>query len=231
MAINERMRFEVLFIDFYGTIADGDRHAVESTCGGIVRDFNLPMSAAEFAERWGRVFFATADTSNHHQFRRLYDCEIISLEQMFRDFGIDADPAPYVAQLLKYWRNPPLHGEAKRALSRVSVPVCCVSNVDEHDLGQAAHAHGLKFDHVVTSERARSYKPDATIFELALDEMGVPPDRAVHVGDSLHSDVAGAQAVGIYAVWIHRDGRISDIGDAQPDCTIRSLIELSEIFA
>lgn len=40
-------------------------------------------------------------------------------------------------------------------------------------------------------------KPDPRIFGLALSEAGVPPDRAVHVGDSVRADVEGARAAGI----------------------------------
>jgi len=223
--------FDAVLIDFYGTVADGDRHQVETTCGAVVRDLALPLTAAEFSARWGRRFFAVVDSSNHSEFRTLYDCECVSLVETLNEFGRECDPRPYVEQLKRYWRNPPLHAEAKDALAELDVPVCCVSNVDESDLQAAIAAHGLRFDGVVSSERARSYKPDRLIFEHAWSLLGVCPGRCVHVGDSLHSDVGGAQAVGITAVWIERDDRISDIGQASPDHKIRSLLDLHTILS
>ena len=44
-------------------------------------------------------------------------------------------------------------------------------------------------------------KPAPTLYQKALDELGVAPAEAVMVGDSLRADVAGAQALGIVAVW------------------------------
>jgi len=46
-------------------------------------------------------------------------------------------------------------------------------------------------------------KPATEPFERALDELGADPDRTVHVGDSLSSDVAGANAAGLRSVWLH----------------------------
>ncbi len=52
------------------------------------------------------------------------------------------------------------------------------------------------FDTVVTSARAGAAKPDPAIFRLALDELGVEPGRAVHVGDE-PLDEEGARAAGL----------------------------------
>ncbi len=222
--------FDVVFMDFFGTVADGDRYQVEQTSRHIVRDYGLSISGQELSLRWGRHFFAVADRSNHRDFKTLYECECVSLRQTMCDLGVDCDPRPYADELQRYWRNPPLHGEAKHALATLGVPVCCISNVDEADLQSAIAVHGLEFEGVVSSERARSYKPDARIFQYAMGLMGVGPDRCVHVGDSLHSDIGGAQALGIYTVWLRRDGRISDIGGSKPDLTINSLTELITMF-
>jgi putative hydrolase of the HAD superfamily len=45
-------------------------------------------------------------------------------------------------------------------------------------------------------------KPDPRPFLLALKALGESPARAVHVGDSLHSDVVGAMGVGMRAIHI-----------------------------
>lgn len=222
--------FDVVLVDFYGTIADGDREQVETTCRHLVRDYSLSLSAEDLAVKWGANFFAAADDSNHDRFRTLYECECISLRKTMRELSVECDPVPYADELQRYWANPALHSEAKEALASLPVPVCCLSNVDEADLRAAIAAHGLEFDGVVSSEQARSYKPDAKIFEYALEMMGSSPTRAIHVGDSLHSDILGAQALGISAVWLERDGRINDIGSATPDFTINSLSQVASLL-
>jgi putative hydrolase of the HAD superfamily len=52
------------------------------------------------------------------------------------------------------------------------------------------------FDTVVTSARAGVAKPAPAIFELALRELGVRPERALHVGDE-PIDEEGARAAGL----------------------------------
>ncbi|OLZ41913.1 haloacid dehalogenase [Natrinema saccharevitans] len=49
-------------------------------------------------------------------------------------------------------------------------------------------------------------KPDAAPFERALAELEVGPDAAIHVGDSLHADIAGANAMGLDSAWLATDG-------------------------
>jgi len=49
-------------------------------------------------------------------------------------------------------------------------------------------------------------KPDPTIFTHALNLAGVPSAAALMVGNSLLNDIAGAQNVGIRAVWVDRNG-------------------------
>jgi len=59
----------------------------------------------------------------------------------------------------------------------------------------------------VTSEDARSYKPRPERFSAGLDAVGVPVQRALHIGDSLTSDVAGAARLGLSVVWVNRKKR------------------------
>lgn len=106
--------------------------------------------------------------------------------------------------------NRPLHGArpALDLLQRLGLPIVAVSNSDgtaERSLERA----GLRdaFRAVVDSHFIGAEKPDAAIFRAALAEAGVPPERAVHVGDLYAVDVLGAQAVGLHAVLLdpHRD--------------------------
>jgi putative hydrolase of the HAD superfamily len=72
-----------------------------------------------------------------------------------------------------------------------------------HDLELTAH-----FEALVISARIGRQKPDRGIFLHALEQTGVDPERAWHVGDSYRADVLGARSVGIRPVLIDR--RIED---------------------
>ncbi len=86
------------------------------------------------------------------------------------------------------------------------------------------------FQAVVISGEVGVVKPDPAIFRLALDGLGLPADRVWHVGDSLRSDVAGAQAAGITAVWLNRTGADRPTGSPQPDIEVASLTELAQMI-
>lgn len=223
--------FDAIFLDFYGTVSCGDRRAVERACFSVVKDFGLDVSPAEFAVTWGQRFFAMIETHNGDRFLTLKDIEFASLRETLGAACDGADLSPYVAKLEAYWADPPIHPDALELLARLDVPVCCVSNSDSTPLGQAIEKNGLTFSAVVTSESARSYKPHSGIFDSALKIMGCRADRTLHIGDSLHSDVGGALAAGIRTAWICRDDRIHDIGDAKPDHTVSSLLDILPLMA
>lgn len=85
-------------------------------------------------------------------------------------------------------------------------------------------ALGLKdrVDVVVISGELGIPKPDPRIFDRALALAGVGPDEAAHVGDSLRTDVAGADGAGLVGVWINR----AAIASPGPTLEIASLAEL-----
>jgi HAD superfamily hydrolase (TIGR01549 family) len=86
-----------------------------------------------------------------------------------------------------------------------------------------------RFAAVIISGEIGVAKPDARPFGLALETLGVGPRQAWHVGDSLSTDVAGAKAAGLTAVWLNRDGLARVDSDPRPDAEIGSLAELDEL--
>lgn len=74
-------------------------------------------------------------------------------------------------------------------------------------------------------------KPSPTIFRAALDDLGVDAGEAVMVGDDIHSDVGGAQAVGIGGVLV-RTGKYRDDlavrAGVTPDLVVDSVASLRD---
>ncbi|MEP7010796.1 MAG: HAD-IA family hydrolase [Acidobacteriota bacterium] len=84
-----------------------------------------------------------------------------------------------------------------------------ISNWDER-LPAVLAGLGLSqsFDAVVTSGDAGVEKPDRRIFDHALSLLGIPPERALHVGDRKVEDCEGALAAGMSAALrLDRTGR------------------------
>ncbi|KPK65826.1 MAG: hypothetical protein AMK73_01885, partial [Planctomycetes bacterium SM23_32] len=95
---------------------------------------------------------------------------------------------------------------AIEALERRGKGVGLISNWDrrlESLLEGLGLAERLKW--TVVSCRVGVEKPDPAIFRHALSRCGLPPERALHVGDSYEQDVLGARAAGMRAAWLARD--------------------------
>ena len=85
------------------------------------------------------------------------------------------------------------------------------------------------FSFAVLAQDCGLTKPDPRIFDLALNKCGRSAAQVVHVGDSLESDVMGANGCGIRSVWLNMDGATNDSGIA-PDHEISDLRELLDIL-
>jgi putative hydrolase of the HAD superfamily len=73
----------------------------------------------------------------------------------------------------------------------------------------AAIGLGERFRVVVASGEEGVAKPDAEIFALACERLGVERERTAHVGDRLDLDAEGAAAAGLCGVWLDRLGTMS----------------------
>jgi len=110
-----------------------------------------------------------------------------------------------------------------------------VSNIDHDFLDPMIVNFGIEslFDHFVSSETARSCKPDPGIFRTALGRVDCRPEEVVFVGDSRVHDIQGASGVGIRSVLINERGGVSHLDDAEfavdPDYVVGELSGLLEI--
>ena len=220
-----------VFLDMYGTLTSGDRAAVESVCGRIVSEAGLSISATELSVMWGERFLNSLDFCNGPAFETLFDLEIRTLRETMTNLRREMDPVPYAEALREYWRNPPLQEDARTFIASCPVPICIVSNADHEDVVAVVRKNELGVADLVSSEEARSYKPDRNIFDYALRKTGWRRDRVWHCGDSLHSDIGGAIAAGIRNVWLNRIHRIHDIGVHEPDHEVEDLIGLLALLS
>lgn len=82
------------------------------------------------------------------------------------------------------------HGHAERALR-------------ERGVCQVGPGPGVPVEAILDSALVGVAKPDPAIFRMCLARLGgIPPERAVHVGDSIRMDVEGARAAGLGAIHL-----------------------------
>jgi putative hydrolase of the HAD superfamily len=111
----------------------------------------------------------------------------------------ELEPAEFTPAFLAAIVFRPLPGaaEALARLRSAGLTLVCVSNWDV-SLGRHLEAAGLAafFAEIVSSAEVGVAKPEAAVFWIALDRIGVPPERALHIGDG-ESDSEGAAAAGL----------------------------------
>lgn len=73
-------------------------------------------------------------------------------------------------------------------------------------------------------------KPAATFFRAAAENLGVPPETVMMVGDDIHADIGGAQAAGLKAALVQTGKfRPSDFeSGVQPDVVLGSVADLPQ---
>jgi 2-haloalkanoic acid dehalogenase type II len=111
-------------------------------------------------------------------------------------------------------------------LRRRGLHLGIVSNIDEDQLAHLIDLAELRphFDSLLSSEHARSCKPDPSIYEEALRRAGCAADEALFVGDTLLQDIAGANRMGMRSVLLwHREDRDPPAEGVRPRHVIRRI--------
>ena len=117
-----------------------------------------------------------------------------------REVGLPPDLA---GQILARWNELQPWPEVPAMLDRLSLPLATATNCPDSLAQMGAETLGNPFAVVVSAERAGAYKPDPRPYQLALEELGLPPADVLFVAGSPH-DVGGALAVGMPVVWVNR---------------------------
>lgn len=107
-----------------------------------------------------------------------------------------------------------------------------VSNIDDDWLTPLIDRWRLaaRVDSILSSESARSCKPDQRIFQLACDQHGTPPAETIFVGDDEINDVQGGNLLGMTTVLLQKANvRVNDTTADHEIQTLSELLTLSSI--
>jgi putative hydrolase of the HAD superfamily len=183
---------------------------------------------------WGP--FDLSDSGLTHFEEWMPDYRRRSWSNALEDFGVRDDRL--VAELIEAYRRERRarqapYPDALHALRQIAplYRVALVTNGSPAVQRSKLAVSGLErhFTAVIVSGEVGAGKPDPRPFMAALNATGARPGEAVMVGNSLERDVAGAQRLGMKAVWINRNGD-SEAG-AKPDATLTSLRALPALIA
>ncbi len=73
-------------------------------------------------------------------------------------------------------------------------------------------------------------KPHRFMFDRCLEEFDLPPSALLHIGDNPQTDVAGAQALGIQALWFNSQKIVWPEALPRAQFEVESLSEMHELL-
>jgi len=224
-----RTPLRAILLDFFGTLVEEDHTIIANICSEIAAASSINVSFQEVASRWSGRFHQLLNHCYMNRFRLLRKLECCMLQELLDHFEAPLDARILSEKLFSCWLKPQLWPETRDVLNRCRVPICIVSNIDKDYLASALDYNSLSFEHIVTSEDCKAYKPHSEPFLRALDKLHVKPHEALHIGDSLRSDIVGAKTLGIPALWINRNGTSTMSEQYKPDFQAKDLTALLDI--
>jgi putative hydrolase of the HAD superfamily len=206
----------IVFFDVGGTLVDVSPsvgHVYARACAGRGADVEPAAVQHAFDSAWVALSKEVPRGANRYRLfpggeREWWDrvsCFALDL------CGVPARQRPSTDELRavfarpEAWRVFPEAREVLGELGRRGVRLGVISNWDSRlphllaSLDLDAH-----FEIVVYSASAGYEKPHPGIFAAALEAAGVDPPNAMHIGDRLDEDYAGARAAGLNALLLSR---------------------------
>ena len=213
-------RFDALTFDCYGTLIDWE--------SGILAGLR-PMLAKRGIDRPDdellEVYAGLEAAAEAGKYRRYREILAAGMRGVAAHFGVEAD-AVEVAAFGDSVGDWPAFPDSAAALARLHerFRLGVITNCDDDLFARSAARLETTFDWVVTAQTAGSYKPDARNFEVALERIGLPRERILHVAQSLYHDHVTARRLGLATVWIDRRQDRDGFGatppaEATPDAT------------
>jgi HAD superfamily hydrolase (TIGR01662 family) len=154
----------------------------------------------------------------HDYFGTRFSLPYPELERGFWDASVTTHPIPGAR-------------EALDCLSRSGMPIAVLSNASfsadtiRYDLAKHGLADHLAFVMVTADYVVR--KPNPLVLEVAAARLGVSPSEVWVVGDRLDTDVAGAKAAAMCAVWLRPPNAAPS---TIPDLTVRDWPDFTARF-
>ena len=204
-----------VFFDFYGTLADWPQaHYIQrdaAAAEGIVLDPSAIIHAYAAANAYmdaenARDLVYGRPQAERDAFYAEYERRILAGAGA-EDVSIET-AARVWSRLLDAPSDLALFPDAKDALEELRGLGLALGVISNIGMSLDDHLDGFGIGHLltvrVTTLDVMVGKPDARIFRRALELAQVEPSEAVHIGDSVFTDVRGAQNAGVAPVLVRR---------------------------
>jgi 2-haloacid dehalogenase len=220
------VRPDAIVFDMYGTVTN--LKAVSNACADLVED------PAGFGALW--------------RSKQLEYTFLSSLMEDYEDFWQVTEAALHYAtaatgsrltegqrsSLMQSWLRPEPYEDAFKGLQEMKdrYPLAILSNGSRGMLKKGLNHAGLEsfFDHVLSVDEVKVFKPSPKVYGLAPNRLGVCKERILFVSSNSF-DVVGAKKYGFQTAWIRREEVPLDPLGETPDYVVSSFEELALLTA
>jgi 2-haloacid dehalogenase len=218
-------QFEAVTFDCYGTLIDWETGLL-GALRPVLRSHCHDLSDKQILDIYGEL-----EPKAQNPYRR-YREVLVNVVRGFGErlgFQVSDAEAESLPQSLGNWQPFP-DTVATLAKLKTKYKLAIISNTDDDLFAATARHLKVKFDEVITAEQAKAYKPSLAPFRLALERLGVPPARVLHVGQSVFHDVLPAKSLGMATVLVYRRGSgATRPAEGEPDLKVPDLQTLASL--
>ena len=226
---------KAVIFDMYQTLVQDPSGQWRTSFKSIVEEQGLDITAEQLWQGWheSEEQFRLRRTDPSQPFQTYFDAWASGFLAAFESLEIPGDAHAATTRFFTdlSQREPFPETESVVRELQQSYRTAVLSNADDNFLLPNLALLNLDFEVVLSSEMARSYKPQPELFLEMLRRLSLAPEETVYVGDRHYEDAYGAASVGMNAVWIERPGgRGLRDGLPPPRHRITSLMELPALI-
>ena len=217
----------VATFDCYGTLIDWEGGLGTFLYGLALKHGDRRLEPGRvLRERWEAIQFGLIQGD----YRPYKEILAESLRLWMEEWGYRWDEAEGEAlvRAMRSWQPFPDMRPALSQARAAGLRLAIVSNTDDDIIEHSLWHLEVPFDEVVTAEACRAYKPSAVNFERALERIGEPAERVLHVAFGFRYDIGPAQRLGFRTAWVNRQAEAAP-GAERPDYVWRDLWGLAEL--
>ncbi len=226
-------------------------HARFSDIGACVFDaygtlFDVHSAAARYRGDLGDKADAVSQTWRDKQLQytwlrslmgRQHHIDFWQLTGDALDFALEThgfDDASLRQKLIACYLELDAYGEVKEVLTRLKeagLKTAILSNGSPDMLAAGVNNSGIDqvLDAVISVEDAGIFKPDPSVYQLAVDQLDVAPER-ISFQSSNAWDANAAAAFGFRVAWVNRFGARPERLPGPPDAMLKTLSELPPLL-
>jgi len=193
-------KYQVLSFDCYGTLIDWETGII-TAIRPVLSSHDIILDDEQILELYAEIE-AKIEKGKYIKYKEV-------LRKVMLQLGNQLGFVPSTAELdclvdsLKNWLPFPDTVKALKTLKK-KYRLAIISNIDNDLFSFSAKHLKVKFDWVITAEEAKSYKPSLHNFKFAIDRIGVPPEKILHIAQSIYHDIIPAKKIGLSTVWVNR---------------------------